>query len=68
MQFLEEYIKKRSEKNSNFSKEYQNQGLILETQLQKHLNTKQTMTNIMVFLIERNKTNAIRKNDNFRIY
>ena len=40
MQFLEEYIKKRSKKNSNFSKEYQNQGLILETQLQKHLNTK----------------------------
>lgn len=40
MQFLDKYIKKRSEKKSNFSKEFQNQGLILDQQLQKDLNTK----------------------------
>lgn len=40
MSFLDKYIKKRSEKSRNFAKEYQNQGLILEQQLQKYLNTK----------------------------
>ncbi len=40
MSFLDKYIKKRSEKNSDFANEYQNQGLILDQQLQKHLNTK----------------------------
>jgi hypothetical protein len=40
MSFLDKYIKKRSEKSTNFAKEYQNQELILEQQLQKHLNTK----------------------------
>lgn len=40
MSFLDKYIKKRSEKSSNFANEYQNQKLILDQQLQKHLNTK----------------------------
>lgn len=40
MSFLDKYIKKRSEKSPNFASEYQNQGLILDQQLQKHLNTK----------------------------
>lgn len=40
MSFLDKYIKKRSEKSSNFAIEYQNQGQLLETQLQKYLNTK----------------------------
>jgi hypothetical protein len=40
MSFLDKYIKKRSEKSSDFANEYQNQGLILDQQLQKHLNTK----------------------------
>jgi hypothetical protein len=40
MSFLDKYIKKRSEKSPNFAAEYQNQGQLLETQLQKHLNTK----------------------------
>ena len=40
MSFLDKYIKKRSEKNPNFAAKYQNQGCILEQELQKHLNTK----------------------------
>lgn len=40
MSFLDKYIKKRSEKSPHFTAEYQNQGRILETELQKHLNTK----------------------------
>ena len=40
MSFLDKYIKKRSEKSPNFAKEYQNQELILEQQLQKYLNKK----------------------------
>lgn len=40
MSILDKYIKKRSEKSSNFANEYQNQGFILEQQLQKQLNTK----------------------------
>lgn len=40
MSFLDNYIKKRSEKSFNFATEYQNQGFILKQQLQKHLNTK----------------------------
>lgn len=40
MSFLDKYIKKRSEKSSDFANEYQNQGIILDQQLQKHLNTK----------------------------
>ena len=40
MSFLDKYIKKRFEKSPNFTAEYQNQGQLLETQLQKHLNTK----------------------------
>ena len=39
MSFLDKYIKKCSEKSSNFATEYQNQGLILDQELQKHLNT-----------------------------
>lgn len=40
MKFLEKFIKKRSEKNSNFTTECKHQELILEQELQKHLNTK----------------------------
>ena len=40
MSVLDKYIKKRSEKSSNFATEYQNQGQLLEPELQKHLNTK----------------------------
>lgn len=40
MSFLDKYIKTRSEKSPNFAIEYQNQGHILDQQLQKHLNTK----------------------------
>ena len=40
MSFLNKYIKKRSEKNPNFANEYQNQGYILDQELQKKLNTK----------------------------
>ena len=40
MSFLDKYIKNRSEKSSNFAKEFQNQGLILDQELQKRLDTK----------------------------
>ena len=40
MSFLDKYIKKRSEKSPHFPAEYQNQGQLLDQQLQKHLNTK----------------------------
>jgi len=40
MSFLDNYIKKRSEKSPDFSTEYKNQGRILKKELQKNLNKK----------------------------